>query len=120
MILAKPLRDDRAELHPRAFVLMKSGRRLDLLNPDPGAWTDQDLASGLARKPRWGDSSKGGRGFKSRRRTFTATRTLNAPRAVKKLRFSPDAAVGKWPLRGSAASSRRSTMIDNFFVDDRP
>jgi uncharacterized protein len=31
----------------RAFVLLKSGRRLDLLNPDPQAWTDGDLAAGL-------------------------------------------------------------------------
>ena len=28
----------------RAFVLLKSGRRLDLLNPDPQAWTDGSLA----------------------------------------------------------------------------
>ena len=32
---------------PRAFVLLKSRRRLDLLNPDPHAWTDDDLAAGL-------------------------------------------------------------------------
>ena len=30
---------------PRAFVLLKSRRRLDLLNPDPHAWTDDDLAA---------------------------------------------------------------------------
>jgi hypothetical protein len=42
----------------RAFVLLKSGRRLDPLNPDPQAWTDEDLAAGLARTPRWGGSSK--------------------------------------------------------------
>ena len=30
----------------RAFVLLKSRRRLDLLNPDPQAWTDGDLARG--------------------------------------------------------------------------
>ena len=42
---------------PRAFVLLKSGR-LDPLNPDPQAWTDEDLAAGLARAPRWGGSSK--------------------------------------------------------------
>ena len=34
---------------PRAFVLLKSRRRLDLLNPDPHAWTDDDLAAGLSR-----------------------------------------------------------------------
>ena len=35
----------------RAFVLLKSGRRLDLLDPDPQAWTDGDLAAGGA--SRW-------------------------------------------------------------------
>jgi hypothetical protein len=29
---------------PRAFVLLKWRRWLDLLNPDPHAWTDDDLA----------------------------------------------------------------------------
>ncbi len=38
----------------RAFVLLKSKRRLDLLNPDPQAWTDNDLAAGLSRTMRWG------------------------------------------------------------------
>ena len=31
---------------PRAFVFLKSRRRLDLLNPDPHVWTDDDLAAG--------------------------------------------------------------------------
>ncbi len=39
---------------PRAFVLLKSRRQLDLLNPDPHAWTDDDLAAGLSRTMRWG------------------------------------------------------------------
>lgn len=43
---------------PRAFVLLKSGRRINLLDPDPDAWTDQDLAAGLARTARWAGSSK--------------------------------------------------------------
>ena len=42
----------------RAFVLLKSGRRLDLLNPDPQAWTDGDLATGLSRTMRWGGASQ--------------------------------------------------------------
>ncbi len=37
----------------RAWVLLPSGRRLDLLNPDPSAWTDDDLATGLSRTYRW-------------------------------------------------------------------
>ena len=42
----------------RAFVLLKSGRRLDLLDPDPEAWTDGDLAAGLSRTMRWGGASR--------------------------------------------------------------
>ncbi|MGO9432108.1 hypothetical protein [Rhodoblastus sp.] len=45
--------------HARAFVLLKSGRRLDLLNPDPQAWTDGDLAAGLSRTMRWGGPPSG-------------------------------------------------------------
>jgi hypothetical protein len=37
----------------RAWVLLPSGRRLDLFNPDPWAWTDGDLATGLSRTYRW-------------------------------------------------------------------
>jgi hypothetical protein len=43
---------------PRAFVLLKSRRRLDLLNPDPHAWTDDDIAAGLSRTMRWGGASR--------------------------------------------------------------
>ena len=32
----------------RAFILLRSGRKLDLLNPDPQIWTDDDLATGLS------------------------------------------------------------------------
>ena len=44
----------------RAFVLLKSRRRVDLLNPDPQAWTDDDLAAGLSRTMRWGGASQWG------------------------------------------------------------
>jgi len=37
----------------RAWILLPSGRRLDLLDPDPWAWTDADLATGLSRTYRW-------------------------------------------------------------------
>jgi hypothetical protein len=37
----------------RAWILLPSGRRLDLLDPDPWAWTDRDLAIGLSRTYRW-------------------------------------------------------------------
>lgn len=37
----------------RAWILLPSGRRLDVLDPDPWAWTDNDLAIGLSRTYRW-------------------------------------------------------------------
>ena len=37
----------------RAWVLLPSGGRLNLLAPDPWAWTDIDLAIGLSRTYRW-------------------------------------------------------------------
>ena len=42
----------------RAWVLLPSGQRLDLLAPDPAAWTDRDLAISLSRAYRWGGHSK--------------------------------------------------------------
>jgi 5'-deoxynucleotidase YfbR-like HD superfamily hydrolase len=41
----------------RAWVRMPSGRRLDLLDPTPFDWEDDDLALGLARTYRWGGHS---------------------------------------------------------------
>lgn len=46
-----------AEAAPRAWMRLPSGRRLDLLNPDPQAWLDSDLATRLARTYRWGGES---------------------------------------------------------------
>ena len=42
----------------RAWVLLPSGRRVDLLQPDPDAWTDRDLAISLSRTHRWGGHSR--------------------------------------------------------------
>src|SRR5215831_6491592 len=41
----------------RAWVLLKSGRRIDLLQPIANDWEDEDLALGLARTYRWGGHS---------------------------------------------------------------
>jgi 5'-deoxynucleotidase YfbR-like HD superfamily hydrolase len=41
----------------RAWVRLPSGRRLDLLNPTPLDWTNEDLAIGLSRTFRWGGHS---------------------------------------------------------------
>ena len=42
----------------RAWVLLPSGRQLDLLTPDPAAWSDRDLAISLSRTYRWGGHSR--------------------------------------------------------------
>lgn len=42
---------------PRAWMRLPSGRHLDLINPDPDAWTDHDLAVRLSRTYRWGGES---------------------------------------------------------------
>jgi hypothetical protein len=41
----------------RAWIRLQSGRRLNLLAPDPETWTDSDLAIGLSRTYRWGGHS---------------------------------------------------------------
>lgn len=42
---------------PRAWVRLASGRRIDLLNPSPLDFEDEDIAIGLSRTPRWGGHS---------------------------------------------------------------
>ena len=42
---------------PRAWILLPSGHRLNLLAPDPRSWADEDLAIGLSRTYRWGGYS---------------------------------------------------------------
>jgi hypothetical protein len=46
-----------AERPRRAWVLLQSGRRINLLQPLAGDWEDEDLALGLARTYRWGGHS---------------------------------------------------------------
>jgi len=46
-----------ASRHARAWVRLPSGRRLNLLDPTPFDWADEDLALGLARTYRWGGHS---------------------------------------------------------------
>ena len=58
---------------PRAWILLKSGRRLDLLDPQPDAWTDKDLAIGISRTYRWGGTCV----TASASRSILSTRTLS-------------------------------------------
>ena len=44
-----PITSDRPA---RAFSLLRSGRRIDLLNPRADCWTDEDLAHNLLRAHR--------------------------------------------------------------------
>jgi hypothetical protein len=44
-------------MRPLAWVLLNSGRRLNLLDPHPDACTDSDLALGLSRTYRWAGHS---------------------------------------------------------------
>ncbi len=48
---------------PRAWQRMLSGRRLDLLSPDPRDIEIEDIAHGLARVARWNGQTKGDHAF---------------------------------------------------------
>lgn len=48
---------DRPDGLVRAYVRQRSGLHLDLLDPSPDGWTDEDLAIGLSRTFRWGGHS---------------------------------------------------------------
>ena len=46
-----------ATITQRPFVLLPGGGILDLADPSPDSWTDDDLATGLSRTYRWGGHS---------------------------------------------------------------
>jgi len=46
-----------ASMGTRAWIRLPSGGTLDLIDPSPQAWTDEDLALRLARTYRWGGES---------------------------------------------------------------
>jgi 5'-deoxynucleotidase YfbR-like HD superfamily hydrolase len=56
-------RDVDAARAPRAWQRMLSGRRLDLLNPDPADIEIEDIAHGLARVARWNGQTSGAHAF---------------------------------------------------------
>ena len=55
----RPLNDERRTAAPprRAWMRLPSGAHLDLIDPQPQAWTDLDLAIRLSRCARWGGES---------------------------------------------------------------
>lgn len=71
---------------PRAWQRMLSGRRLDLLAPDPADIEIEDIAHGLARVARWNGQTKGERPFS------VAQHSLLVERVVREL--SPSAHKG--------------------------
>src|SRR4029077_17239270 len=78
---------------PRAFVLLKSRRRLDLLNPDPHAWTDDDLAAGLSRTMRWGG------GPRWEHPPSAAQHSLTCSRSERRTRANPRRGPARTPAR---------------------
>src|SRR5512142_2604390 len=56
MVMPPPIRTSGTQ-GARAWVRLPSGRRLNLLDPTPFDWADEDLALGLARTYRWGGHS---------------------------------------------------------------
>ena len=54
---------DKRTATPRAWQRMLSGRRLDLLEPDPADIEIEDIAHGLARVARWNGQTSGAHAF---------------------------------------------------------
>lgn len=71
---------------PRAWQLMLSGRRLDLLNPSPEDIDAEDIAHGLSRVARWNGQTKGIHAFSVAQHSLLVEALFcamnpNAPRA---------------------------------------
>ncbi len=58
---------------PRAWQRMLSGRRLDLLSPDPRDIEIEDIAHGLARVARWNGQTKGDHAFSVAQHSLVVT-----------------------------------------------
>ena len=96
----------------RAWVLLPSGRRLDLLNPDPQAWTDHDLAVGLSRTYRWAGYSAWDLPLSVAQHSLTVLAIrqgspgpgLTPPEALRELLHdAEEALLGGWdPITGAA------------------
>ena len=107
----------------RAFMLLKSGRRLDLLNPDPQAWTDDDLAEGLSRTMRWGGASRWARPLSVAQHSLTvlaireAEGPLTAAGALRELRRCPKiSGTCTLGISGSFAGGKVAGPIGQFWA----
>jgi uncharacterized protein len=67
-------------LPPRAWQRMLSGRRLDLLSPDPKDIEIEDIAHGLARVARWNGQTKGAYAFSVAQHSLVVTDIVNTLR----------------------------------------
>ena len=56
--MTHPLVPNLAPTLLRPIVLLPSGNTIDLANPNPNSWSDDDLAIGLTRTYRWGGHSR--------------------------------------------------------------
>lgn len=65
---------------PRAWQRMLSGRRLDLLSPDPKDIEIEDIAHGLARVARWNGQTKGAHAFSVAQHSLIVTDIVNVLR----------------------------------------
>jgi 5'-nucleotidase len=62
---------------PRAWQRMLSGRRLDLLSPDPKDIEIEDIAHGLARVARWNGQTKGTHAFSVAQHSLVVTEIVS-------------------------------------------
>ena len=104
----------------RAWVLLPSGQRLDLLDPHPEAWTDRDLAISLSRTHRWGGHSRWDLPLSVAqhsllvlvvRQKMNALRPLTAAEALRELLHDAEEAFLCFDLALEAASRRRVQVV---------
>lgn len=81
----------------RAYLLLPSGKRINLIEPDPDSWTDEDLAIGLSRTYRWGGHSRWPRPLTVAEHSLTVAMvaaTRDASRQMRRLALLHDAEEG--------------------------
>ena len=94
----------------RAWVRLQSGRRLNLLEPDPRSWTHGDLATGLARTYRWGGHSRWSRPLSVAQHSLlvlalrqrACDHTLNRAEALRELLHDADEGMLSCPIEAAS------------------
>jgi uncharacterized protein len=80
----------------RAWQRMLSGRRLDLLNPDPADIEIEDIAHGLARVARWNGQTQGEHAFSVAQHSLLVEEI--AGQLMLPAQHSVHQAASRWPL----------------------